>query len=190
MENLYTFFKSVKRDWPLFLFPIIFCLAFASIFIGNNQSVFVSRISVQNKGTRQWDSLSIPVYQTMLKNPVVIKAAQSALKKDYNIDVSQEQLVQSIFTKPVVHGNTILVESKSRDSQLAIAMGKQVTKSMYFTLKSYLPTKKIRISENTDLKKQGASVAYSILISTLLGLIIGKILQITLHKRVEGELDD
>ncbi|MFC6260625.1 YveK family protein [Levilactobacillus fujinensis] len=189
METLYTFFKTIRKDWPLFLFPIIACLAFASIFIGDNQSVFVSRISVQNRGNRQWDSLSIPVYQTMLKNPTVIRSAQTALKKDYNVEVSQAQLIRSIETQPVVHGNALTITSTARDPQLAMAMGKQVTASMYYTLTTYLPTKDVRIDQHTSFKQQGASVGYALIISLLLGLEIGQVLRLLIRRRGKGELD-
>lgn len=189
METLVTFFKSIRKDWPLFLFPIIVCFGFASIFIGNEQSVFVSRISVQNRGDRQWDSLSIPVYQTMLRNPTVIRSAQTALKRDYNIEVSQAQLVSSIETKPVVHGNALAITATSRDSQLAMAMGKQVTASMYYTLTSYLPTKNVRIDPQTSFKQQGVNPGFALLISLLLGLEIGQVLRLLIRRRGKGELD-
>ncbi|WP_143461864.1 YveK family protein [Levilactobacillus enshiensis] len=189
MENLYTFFKNMRKDWPLFLFPIIVCLAFASIFIGNEQTVFVSRIQVQSRGDRQWDSLSIPVYQTILKNPTVIRSAQIALKKDYNIAVSQAQLVASVTTKPVVHGNAMVIAATARDPELATAMGKQVTASMYYTLGTYLPTKDLRIDPRATVKQQGANPVYALLISLLSGLAIGQGLRLLMRRRGKGELD-
>ncbi|AKP65324.1 hypothetical protein FC99_GL001840 [Levilactobacillus koreensis JCM 16448] len=189
METLVTFFKSIRKDWPLFLFPIIVCFAFASIFIGTEQSVVVSRIIVQNRGNRQWDTLSIPVYQTMLKNPTVIRSAQTALKRDYNVEVSQAQLVSSIETKPVVHGNALAITATSRDPQLAMAIGKQVTASMYYTLTSYLPAKNVRIDPHTSFKQQGVDPGFALVISLLVGLEIGQGLRLLIRRRGKGELD-
>lgn len=195
MKTISSFFRSNRNNCELYLFPIIICLAFSALFINNDSYVYTTEIQVKSKANQKqlksFDTTAISVYQTILKNPDVIASAQKALKTDYNIDVSQKLLVKAITTTPVTSGNRIQIRATNENQELAIAMGKQVTKNLYYVLKSYLPTKQVRIVETSTIKNaKSVSIAYAILISVILGSAIGLTIQLLNEGRISRKSEE
>lgn len=182
MKTIFKFFYDNRKHWEFYLIPIIVCLAFSALFLNDNTYVYTTEIQVSSKKNAQklkpFDAASISVYQTMLKNPLIISAAQTALKEDYNIEISKNDLVTAITTEPSISGDSVKVKSSFNNSQVAVAMGKQVSKSLYYSLKTFLPDKQVVIRDNATLKSSASvSLGYTILISIILGLAIGISLQ-------------
>ncbi|WP_416588981.1 hypothetical protein [Lactiplantibacillus plantarum] len=182
MKTIFSFLHSNRNNWEIYLFPIVICLAFSALFINNDNYVYTTEIQIASgagqKQLKRFDTTSISVYQTMLKNPDIIASAQRALKKDYNVDISQKLLVKNITTTPVLSGSTFIIKASNSNPELAIAMGKQVTKSLFYVLKSYIPSKQVSITSMSTLKNvKKVSVSFAILISVILGSAIGLSIQ-------------
>ncbi|RRK09166.1 hypothetical protein D1831_14325 [Lactiplantibacillus garii] len=182
MKTIFSYLRENRKHWELYLFPMIICLAVSTLFMNNDSFVYTTEVRVVTKGENTrlstFDTASISVYQTMLKHPSIVVSAQRALKRDYNINISQDDIVKSITTSPVVSGDSLEIRSTNNDSQLAVAIGKQVAKSLYYTLQSYLPQKQVLIVNNATLSNaKSISIWYAVLISVLLGFSIGASIQ-------------
>lgn len=188
MKTMFSFFRNNRNNWELYVFLIVVCLAFSALFISNDNYVYTTEIKVKSKPNQvklaSFDTASMSVYQTILKNPNVIISAKEGLQKDYNIVMTQSMLVKSITTAPILSGKSLRIKATSTDPELATAMGKQVTKSLYYVLKSYVPQKQVSISSTATLKNaRNVSVWYALLVSVSLGSAIGLSIQLVMEAR-------
>ncbi len=189
MKTILSFLRSNRNNWEMYLFPIVICLAFSALFINNDNYVYTTEIQVKSRASQKqlkpFDTTSISVYQTILKNPDIIASAQNALADDYNIHISEKLLVKAITTTPVLSGDSLKIKATNKDPDLAVAMGKQVTKSLFYVLKSYIPAKQVNITSRTSLKNvKTVSISYAILVSVILGSAIGLSIQLLIENEI------
>ncbi|MCT3063396.1 hypothetical protein [Lactiplantibacillus pentosus] len=189
MKTIFSFLRSNRNNWEMYLFPIVICLAFSALFINNDNYVYTTEIQVKSRASQKqlkpFDTTSISVYQTILKNPDIIASAQNALADDYNIHISENLLVKAITTTPVLSGDSLKIKATNKDPDLAVAMGKQVTKSLFYVLKSYIPAKQVNITSRTSLKNvKTVSISYAILVSVILGSAIGLSIQLLIENEI------
>ncbi|AYG36891.1 hypothetical protein CFI14_16075 [Lactiplantibacillus pentosus] len=189
MKTIFSFLRSNRNNWEMYLFPIVICLAFSALFINNDNYVYTTEIQVKSRASQKqlkpFDTTSISVYQTILKNPDIIASAQNALADDYNIHISEKLLVKAITTTPVLSGDSLKIKATNKDPDLAVAMGKQVTKSLFYVLKSYIPAKQVNITSRTSLKNvKTVSISYAILVSVILGSAIGLSIQLLIENEI------
>ncbi|MDV3524450.1 YveK family protein [Lactiplantibacillus plantarum] len=185
MKTIWEYIRLTREHWELYLFSIIICLSISVLFINNNKYVYTSQVQVvsKNKKLAVSDTASMSVYQTMIKHPVTIISAQKGLKDDYGIYISQDDLVKSITTTPVLSGNSVQVIATNSDSQIAVAMGKQVAKSFYYALRANLPNKQSTIDSNPTLENtRSLALWYNVSVAITLGIAIGFSIQLYITK--------